>query len=555
MHPQAADPDPSPTNTTPSASSGGALFTRQATGLVRDVSPLSTLVFNVLTAPSIFVLAVGIFYALGAFPGANLYVAFGIAYALGIIFSFTIGLVSSAMPRSGGDYVFVGRVLHPVFGLISSFCFTVGVILSIAFFVLAVITTALGPGLAVIGLIAHSSTVLDWSNTLENSKGWQYGLGIGALVLVALMASAKWRVSVKIQNIGFILAMVSLLVALIAVLVNSGGHFIANFNSFAQPFTGQSDSYHSLIATAHQQGIATHPSTSFGNTVPAIGAVLGFSMFTWYSAHIAGEVRQAKRLRIPMMMVAANVINGVIVVILTAVFINGFGIDFFTAVNALSGTKAYPFAAPPTYIFLAAIGGGSAALGAFLAFAFLVAVMLILWLNFVQPVRAIFAYAFDGILPLKASHVSSRSSIPTVALGVTFVICAGVYAWAVFTSSFFTVYATGIMFTLAAFILMSLSAILLAHRRPELWRSSAVRTRVLGVPLTTIGGIVALGITFFMGYLFIGYSGLGLTSPVRAVIYVVIVIAAAVVTYVVASVVRARQGVSLSKATAEIPPE
>ena len=60
---------------------GGRLFTRQATGLVRGVSPMSTLIFNCFTAPAPFVLAIALFWTLGAFPGANLYVALSQAWS------------------------------------------------------------------------------------------------------------------------------------------------------------------------------------------------------------------------------------------------------------------------------------------------------------------------------------------------------------------------------------------------------------------------------------------------------------------------------------------
>ena len=93
-----------------SEGAGGRLFTRQATGLVRSVSPLSTMVFNTFTAPAAFVLAIALFWTLGAFPGANLYVALTLGYVSGFVFAFAISTVTSAIPRTGGDYVFVGRI-------------------------------------------------------------------------------------------------------------------------------------------------------------------------------------------------------------------------------------------------------------------------------------------------------------------------------------------------------------------------------------------------------------------------------------------------------------
>lgn len=137
------------------------LFTRKSTGLVRAVSPFSVLLFNSLTAPAPFILAIALFWTLGAFPGANLYVALGLGYGVGILFALAVGLISSALPRSGGDYVLVGRILHPVVGLVSSFCFTMGVLLSVAFLALALVTSAIGPGLVVVGLVSSSSWLTD----------------------------------------------------------------------------------------------------------------------------------------------------------------------------------------------------------------------------------------------------------------------------------------------------------------------------------------------------------------------------------------------------------
>src|SRR5229473_2821732 len=210
---------------------GGRLFTRQSTGLVRDVSPLSTMIFNTFTAPAAFVLAIALFWTLGAFPGANLYVAITLGYVAGVVFAFAISTVTSAIPRSGGDYVFVGRVLHPLAGIISSFCFTAGVLLSAAGITLFLVTGALAPSLVVIGLVSKSHTMLNWGSTLGSNQGWQFGIGIGFIVLAAFLAGSGWKWSLRVQNIGFALSFLGLVVTAIVVLTKGGSHFISAFNS------------------------------------------------------------------------------------------------------------------------------------------------------------------------------------------------------------------------------------------------------------------------------------------------------------------------------------
>ena len=106
-----------------SASSSG-LFVRQASGLVRDVSMTNALFFNI----SAFVgTAIGwavAFYAfypewqaLGISAFAWMAILTGVAcYFLGMI----IASLTTAMPRSGGDYVFTSRIISPFWGWIES---------------------------------------------------------------------------------------------------------------------------------------------------------------------------------------------------------------------------------------------------------------------------------------------------------------------------------------------------------------------------------------------------------------------------------------------------
>lgn len=534
---------------------GGRLFTRNATGLVRSVSPTSSVIFNTFTAPAAFVLAIALFWTLGAFPGANIYVALILGYLAGVIFCFAIGTVTSAIPRSGGDYVFVGRITHPIVGLVSSFCFTAGVLLSAAGICLFLVTSALAPSFSAIGIISDSPTLSNWGSTLGSSHGWQFALGVVFILLAALTAASGWKWSLRVQNIGFVITSLGLLVTAIVVLLKSGNDFISNFNSYADPLTGKTDSYHSIIASAKSQGINVDQGSAFSNTWPALGAVVGFSIYAWFSTHIGGEIRQAKSWKTSGAMVGATLINLVLCVVMTAVFFHGFGGQFFAAANALNGSEAWPFSAPPFYVFLSSIAGGSSALAWFLGFSLVATFFVVLWLQFVQPMRALFAYAFDGILPLRIARVSPRSHVPVIALGIVSAITILLYAWAVYGSNFFTVYATAVLITVPALILMSVSVILFAHLRPEVWRGSVVTTRVVGIPVTTLAGVGALAVAIVVAFLYLHYPGLGITNRGAALRNAGIVIAAALLVYFIADMVRRRQGMPLTKAASEIPPE
>ena len=541
---------------TPAASAPTVrLFTRQATGLVRDVPPLSSLVFAILTAPFPWVLAIAIFWTFSAYPGGNLYLAYGIGYLGGLFAAIGIGMLSTTMPRSGGDYVLVGRTIHPVVGLISSFWFTVNVLVSIAFITETLIVGALAPSLVAIGAIGHHETLLDWGTTLESSKSWLFVAGIIGLVLCSAVVGSGWKLSLRFMNYAFAIGMIGMAVALVVLFVESGGAFVDHFNSFARSYTGKADSYHFLIAQAQADGINVSPGTNFGNTIPVIGAVMGFSIYTWFAINIAGEVRQARTWKFAAGMIAAAVVNFLGVLIFTLLFVHSFGGKFFTAINALNGSEHYPFPSPPFYVFLVSVASNSEAVAWALGLS-LVAIMLgLLWLNLLQPVRALFAYAFDGVFPLKIAHVERRTHVPIVAVGLTLAMAIGLYAWAVYGSSLFRVYVVAIVLALCPMMLMSLSAMILPWRRRALWEGSVMNARVSGIPVITIAGVFSFAVAAFCLAVFLKYPGLGLSRPSDAAKYLGILAGAAVVVYVAASIVRSRQGLSLTKATAEIPPE
>ena len=105
----------------PTGATQDSNFTRNATGLVREVSMWDALIMNTLgmnvAVGSVLLLQ----QAPAIFPGGNMVLAVVIGT---VIMAFTLLWVysefSAAMPRSGGDYVFVSRALHPFLGWLLS---------------------------------------------------------------------------------------------------------------------------------------------------------------------------------------------------------------------------------------------------------------------------------------------------------------------------------------------------------------------------------------------------------------------------------------------------
>ena len=107
-------------------------FVRDATGLVRELSWFDTFLcgFGILNVALGLVQAFA--YAPYVFPGSSMAVAFLIALPGAFFIGLLNALFTAAMPRSGGDYVWVSRSLSPVVGFAVNFFATFGVIAAAA---------------------------------------------------------------------------------------------------------------------------------------------------------------------------------------------------------------------------------------------------------------------------------------------------------------------------------------------------------------------------------------------------------------------------------------
>ena len=540
--------------TVPQGGSQG-VYARRATGLVREVSPFSTFVFNMAGQPTSVLLATSVFLALSLFPGGSIWLGFAMALGVALVISVCYGLFTSAIPRSGGDYVLVGRVTHPVIGLISSFLWTWGVILSIAFIALAFVTVGLGPSLTAVGLVSGHHSLVTAGNELATSKGWQFGIGTALILGSAVLLAGGWRWTTRIMNGFWLMMMLGLGTVFLVLLFKSHSGFVHSFNQFAGSITGERDTYNSIVANAHKEGIDTDPAFSMHNTWPTWGLICSLTLFAWLSIYISGEVRRARDTTQIKVMAAASTVHVAIAAILAALFFATFGHEFFVAVNGLSESESYPFAAPPYYTFLTSIAGGSTLLSWWLLITFAAAFPLLMIPNITIAVRTFFAWALDGLLPARFSQVSSRTHAPHYAIGLTVILSIAVLGWAVWNNQGFQgVLVEAVALQLIAMTLIGISALLLPYRRPEAWRSSASTRRIFGLPVVSLSGGLLAVLLAGVFFVYMHFEELGIDRP-HFLRDVLIILGAALLTFFVARAARLRQGVDVDKLASEIPPE
>src|SRR3954454_14094785 len=179
------------------------LFVRNATGLVRGMSQRASVALNFIPGHPTQTLAAVLFYFLAVFAGANMYLALLLVVPMTLSFSYAFGLLTQMIPRSGGDYMLVSRVIHPLAGIVSSFCMSMAGFLSNAFFGLAVVTAGISPLCVSIGLIGDWPGLVSWGNHIATSKGWLLFFGLLMFAFAGVIQLWGWRWILRIQNLFF----------------------------------------------------------------------------------------------------------------------------------------------------------------------------------------------------------------------------------------------------------------------------------------------------------------------------------------------------------------
>ena len=551
----------SESSSTPSSS----LYVRQSSGLVREASVVDAIIFNaVFSAPVGATLAFGIFYALGSFPGADIVQALLIAFVVNIPVVIMMSMMASAMPRTGGDYVWISRILHPSVAVFSNFAAAVSALIGAAFWARSFAVLALGPALAVLGAVTQNSALINAGNAVSGSdvtgQWWTFGLGLLLIVILAIAMSAGTKTSFRVQNVCWIIATVGTFLAFIALLISSNQSFIANFNAFAQPFTHSVNSFQAIQDAAAKTGFVFLGGHQFSSTLPVVAIIMTFMMWNWWSVYIAGELKSAGNLRRQLsIMIGALVWDSLFMIIGVLLLYHSATEQFIASINALAGTPGYLLPVAPFYNLMASIAANNS------VFALLIAVSFIFWNlpamfpNTFMPVRAIFAWSFDRILPSRLSDVNERTRAPIPAIIVASIIVAGILAWSVLSSSFFTLLSMGVLAGVITILCVSVSAIAFPFRRPDLFRNSPANTRIAGIPLLPIVAVLSIAVMIGLAYLVLSYQQFGIATPqlgpLPGFIFMGALIVIGLVIFFVARFVRARQGINLDLIYSELPPE
>jgi len=532
------------------------LFVRNSTGLVRSASAVDATIFNaVISAPIGSTLAWSIFFTLVAFPGADPVGVLVITLIINIPVLIMFALLGASMPRVGGDYVWVSRILHPSLALISNLCMIMGGLLGAAYFAKFFSVFALGPALVAGGSLAHNHTLISWGTSFETNQGW---ILAGALVMVALQTYVLirgTRSTFRWQNGAFLIGMFGMVVAFIVLAVASRHGFDANFNTLNKSFGG--GTVQQVIASAGAQHAAPHLS-NMSATLPTVFSIQGFMMWNFWSVYMSGELKSASNRRRQLtIMFGALVFDVVLLIIGALLLFHVAGYNFVYAVNA--APKAYAIPSGPFYSFLAALSVNIPVITVIILGCFLFWALPSMIANTFMPIRSFFAWSFDRLMPEKLADVNERTHSPIIAIVTVNVIIAALTIWSVYSNVFQLVLGLIVLAGCLGVVIVAAAAIALPFRRPELYKASPANVKFLGIPVLFIVAPLSIAIFVALAVVSTQYPALVMNGNVANFWWIpawfagLVVVGAAL--YYIPKFVRARRGINVSFVYKELPPE
>jgi amino acid transporter len=546
-------------------SEGGQLFVRNATGLVREVSKWDALIMNTLGMNVALGAVFMLLQAPGNFPGGSMLLSIVIGT---VVMAFTLLWVyaefSAAMPRSGGDYVFVSRALHPIAGWLLSWSQGMWLIFFwIGFNAWFALTFAVPVALTTIGAVTGHSGWITLSNDLlakhtvlgMTTQWWVIVVGavltFGFAALLIYGSQWYWRV----QKWLFAVAGVSILLVA-GLLLFKSGDIAAQWNSMASANKGLQ--YDHVISAARAGGFNPSHGFSLSATIlmlPWVFFVVGYAQG---AAQIGGEVKRASRTQY-FAMVGGVLINGAVLFGLVAIYQHAVGSQWANSLSYLANTGneqlATPGGVPPSINLIASILTGSVPLLLLIGVGFILWALMGTPLSTLQATRYMLAWSLDRTVPHQLGDVSDKRHTPVKAI----LLCAftGVIALIALVQIPKASLLGALLAQIAAFILVSVAGVVFPYRMPQVWEGGGGR-RILGVPAITlagIGGVVSLGGLMIM---FIADNTVNATFAATrglSLKFMIGVIVIGVIWYAVTWAINRQRGVDLSLAYREIPPE
>ena len=519
-------------------------YKRNASGLIRSVSAWDA--FGISSSNGVMGLGLAwiLLYVPWLYVGANMYLSILLASLMMAPVLLAYIKLSTIYPRSGGEYVYASRVLHPALGFAANLCFVLGSCFYVGVGGAYVIGYGLSPMLQIAGVQLNSHSMIS-AGTWFGGRNATFLTCVVLIVVFALvMTTFGTKVYYRAQTVFVVAGAASLIVMALYAFLASRSGALSHLNPlFAQLKFGSASK---LVA-------GSSPHFSFSQTYFSTVWPLVFLAVAFYGAYIGGEVKSPGRNQM-MGGVGALVFMTAMALLVIGGMCSLFGTPFFANLSNTMSSSTFGLAAAPSYAALVcgSIGHGWVTIPLMLGF--MTYPLIMVGAIMVMASRCVFAWSIDRVLPDAVSKVSARSHQPWVA---TWLVAAAsiVYGYLV-TYGHLTAISANWGFMIPMVTAM-IAACLLPYLQKDVWKSSPGTRTWFGVPDLTVLAILAIpmAVTWIWRPLMDANMGVTPRHNFPQFIAFFAIYAAGIVVYFVSSAVRNRQGIDLRRNYREIPPE
>jgi len=534
-----------------------SLFARKATGLVRGWAVRDAFIYAFF---SINLVTLGFFiFSYAVFiPDGSLMWAVLLSGGYLLMQAVTYASLVAAMPRAGGDYVWISRTLGGGLGFVLAVC---------GWWFILWHWVPIYANILNVEILVPLSAIVGWDGGVtffSEDKGLFWASVITAC-LASLFISLGIRTYAKIQQFCFYGGLLGLAFMFVLLLVNSKTDFIAALNTQSADVLGTGANVHQATVEAADAGTASSVGDfgALSGVFLLVPFIVFFNLWSNWGATLYGEVRGASDFRKNIAaMGGALIATTILAVISLLLFAKTFGWDFYNAANNSYWGQAalfnYVDDAPFTFFPYPGLLAAFLMDGAF--WQFLLVGLLSLWFFgwvgtvFLSSTRVVFATAFDRVLPEAVAKVG-RNGVPYVALALMLIPALPISWFYAFNEDFYSWTLAATMVIAITFAGSAVAAAVLPWRKPEIYNASPIaRYRIAGIPLITVTAIGFLALLVFCLYKWIQDDVYGLNDS-GSLIYMGVLYAIALAIYLGSRLLRKQQGIDMTMVHKEIPAE
>lgn len=522
-------------------------FARKASGLVKTVSTKDSIVGNLLVLNVVF-MSLTMIWLPSTFPGGDMVLATLLTFPGALCLAIVYVLFGVALPRSGGDYVFVSRSLHPAVGFVGNFSFYFWMPVWFAWMAAWFTQTGLSAMFTMMGFMTNNAGFSALGATLGEPI-WVFVIGTIVSLVAALVTISGVKKGLNLMWVTFVIAIVGVMLSVFLVAANSPATYTAAFNRYAS----SSDVISAAAGTGYfPTGIAWNDFGATLKMVPLLALVLTWPMLSIY---VASELKEAKR-NIPIGVLGALVIGTILLALVGWTITSVIGNELMGSVTLVdwAAPAAYPFPVVPSYLMFSSLLTNSVPLLLLMGIGTAVWGFANLLFEYIITPRMVLAWAFDRIFPKKFAEVSPRFHTPVPAIILTFGLTEVFLLMYVYIPNVVLFFGSMMFVYAIIYAILGISAIVFPFRRKDLYKGSPADIKVAGIPLMAIFGVGTVVFMVWLIYMFLSDAAYLLNST-TGLVGVGFSFVLGIAIYIIAHFVRKKQGISLGMVYKEIPPD